>query len=371
MTTTYVEREELRRTVRAFLDERAPEQETRRLMASDEGHDPVLWRQLACDLGVVGITIPTELGGAGMGWPELHPVIEETGRALLCAPLFSTVILAVGAILRCSDEAIQKELLPGIAAGDTVAALAWVEPHGRWLSGDIRMEASRSPAGWQLSGVKSFVLDGCIADVVVLAARTRHGISLFLVDRDAPGLTRVPNENLDQTRKHATLRFDATPARLIGDEGTGGTVLDQVLVEAGIAAAVEAVGGAQRVLQMSVAYAQTRIQFGRPIGSFQAIKHKCADMLADVETARAVAEHASTVASSWDDENPALVASLAKAYCADAYVRVAAENVQVHGGIGFTWEHPAHLYLKRAKWTQTFLGSSRTHRDTIGRLLAW
>ncbi len=364
------EQEELRRTVRGFLADKSPESEVRRLMETVEGYDPKLWQQMGEQLGLQGLAIPEEYGGAGFTFLELGVVLEEMGRALLCAPYFSTAVLAAYTLLLSGDEAAKEQYLPGLASGETIGTLALTEEDGRWDASGLTLAASRSGGEWTLSGTKMFVLDGHTADLVLVAARTggegTDGISVFAVDAEASGLTRTPLTTLDQTRKQARLTFDATPARLVGTEGAAWPVLSQVLDLAAVALAAEQVGGAARVLEMSVEYAKVRVQFGRPIGSFQAIKHKCADMLVEVESAKSAAYYGLWAGSERNDELPT-VASLAKAYCSDAYVHCAAENIQIHGGIGFTWEHPAHLYFKRAKSSQLFFGDPTYHRELLAQ----
>jgi alkylation response protein AidB-like acyl-CoA dehydrogenase len=358
------EHEELRQVVRQFLEAKSPESAVRAQMATDRGFDPAVWRQLAGQLGLQGLAIPEAYGGSGFGAVELSVVLEEMGRALLCAPYFSTVVLAASALLHCGDEQAKADLLPGIASGDTIATLALVEDSGRWDEPGVRATAAFRDDGWEITGSKCFVLDGHIADLILVAARTAAGVSLFAVDAAAPGLTRTLLPTLDQTRKQARLDLNRVPCRLTGTDGAGWQAVERVLDLAAVALAAEEVGGAQKVLDASVEYAKLRIQFGRPIGSFQAIKHKCADVLLAVETARSAAYYAARCAASLSDELPP-VASLAKAYCSDAYVRAASENIQVHGGLGFTWEHPAHLYLKRAKSSQSMLGTSVYHRERL------
>jgi alkylation response protein AidB-like acyl-CoA dehydrogenase len=363
------EQEELRRTVRSFLEDKSPESEVRRLMDTTEGYEPKLWQQMGEQLGLQGLAIPEEYGGSGFSFLELGVVLEEMGRALLCAPYFSTCVLAANALLLSGDAAAKEQYLPGLASGEQIGTLALCEDDGRWDEAGIAMEAAGSGDAWTLTGTKMFVLDGHTADLVLVAARTPSGVSIFAVDgRDsqASGLTRTPLGTLDQTRKQARLTFDAVPARLVGAEGAGWAVLAQVLDLAAVALAAEQVGGAQRVLEMSVEYAKVRVQFGRPIGSFQAIKHKCADMLVEVESAKSAAYYGLWAGSELNDELPS-VASLAKAYCSDAFVHCAAENIQIHGGIGFTWEHPAHLYFKRAKSSQLFFGDPTYHRELLAQ----
>ena len=368
------EQEELRRTVRGFLADKSPETEVRRLMETVDGYDPKLWQQMGEQLGLQGLAIPEEYGGAGYSFLELGVVLEEMGRALLCAPYFSTAVLAAYTLLLSGDDAAKAQYLPGLASGESIGTLALSEEDGRWDAKGVKLAAERAGDGWTLTGTKMFVLDGHTADVVLVAARSgagdstdsKEGISIFAVDGDAAGLVRTPLATLDQTRKQARLTFDGVPARLIGAEGAGWAVVSQVLDLAAVALAAEQVGGSARVLEMSVEYAKVRVQFGRPIGSFQAIKHKCADMLVEVESAKSAAYYGLWAASELNDELPT-VASLAKAYCSDAYVHCAAENIQIHGGIGFTWEHPAHLYFKRAKSSQLFFGDPTYHRELLAQ----
>jgi alkylation response protein AidB-like acyl-CoA dehydrogenase len=358
------EHDELRRTVRAFLAKHAPEAEVSRLMATEEGYDPIVWQRMA-DMGLLGLAVPESLGGSGYGWIEVGIVLEEAGRSLLCAPYYSTVVLAVGALLASGDENAQKEHLPDIVSGACTATLAVTGDTGRWDDPGVDVSASPHRGGWRLDGHASYVVDGATADLVLVLARTSGGLSLFAVGRPCTGMRRTPLPTLDLTRKQARLEFDAAPAVLVGPEGSGGNVARRVLDLAATGLAAEQVGGAARTLEMAVEYAKVRHQFGRPIGSFQAVKHLCADMLVEVESARSAAYHAIWAADHDPAELP-VAASLAKAYCSDAYRIVAGHNIQVHGGIGFTWEHPAHLYLKRAKTDQLLFGDALHHR----RLLA-
>ena len=360
------EQEELRRSVRRFLEDKSPMTEVRRLMETTEGFDRAVWDQMANQLGLQALAVPEEYGGAGFGYVELTVVFEEMGAALLCAPYFATVGLAANALLSCGDEAAKKDLLPGIASGETVATLALTEDSGRWDLDGVALAASGKGADWKLDGHKMFVIDGHNADLVVVAARSAGGVSLFAVDKGAAGLTATPLATMDQTRKQARLEFAATPARLIGEEGAAAPALSKTLDLAAVALAAEQVGGSQRCLDMAVDYAKTRIQFGRPIGSFQAIKHKCADMLLEVESAKSAAYYAGWAAAEDSEELP-VVASLAKSYCSEAYFHAAAENIQIHGGIGFTWEHDAHLYFKRAKSSELMLGDPAYHRELLAQ----
>jgi alkylation response protein AidB-like acyl-CoA dehydrogenase len=360
------EQEELRKTVRQFLDSKSPELEVRRLMETGDGYDASVWSQMAEQMGLQGLAIPEEFGGSGFSWVELGIVLEEMGRALLCAPYYSTVVLAANTLLQSGDDAAKAKYLPGIASGETIATLAFTEPAGRWDEAGITMTASGSGSSWTLNGTKSFVLDGHTASLILVAARTAAGVSLFAVDGGAAGLTRTALSTMDQTRKQAKLEFANTPATLVGTDGDGWNVLSKVLDLAAVGLAAEQVGGAQKVLEMAVEYAKVRVQFGRPIGSFQAIKHKCADMLLEVESAKSAAYYAMWCASEMNDELPS-VASLAKAYCSEAYFHATAENIQIHGGFGFTWEHPAHLYFKRAKSSELLFGDPSYHRELLAQ----
>ncbi|MBW3668569.1 MAG: acyl-CoA/acyl-ACP dehydrogenase [Actinobacteria bacterium] len=360
------EQEELRKSVRRFLEDKSPSTEVRRLMETTEGYDAAVWDQMANQLGLQGLAIPEEFGGSGYGYVELIVVLEEMGRALLCAPYFSTIALAANALLASGDDAAKKEFLPGIASGETIATVALTEDSGRWDEAGITATANKAGDGYTLDGTKSFVLDGHTASLILVAARTGAGIGLFAVDGGAAGLTRTPLSTMDQTRKQARLELSGVPARLVGGEGDGWRILGKTLDLAAIALAAEQVGGAQLCLEMAVQYAKDRVQFGRPIGSFQAIKHKCADMLLEVESAKSAAYYAGWAAAEDNDEVP-VVASLAKAYCSDAYFHAAAENIQIHGGIGFTWEHDAHLYFKRAKSSELLFGDPAYHRELLAQ----
>ena len=358
------EHEDLRRTVRRVLADKSPEAEVRRLMETEAGYDESVWEQMAAQLGLQSLIIPERHNGSGFGYIELAIVLEEMGRVLLCGPYFSTVALAVNLLLVIGDEEANARYLPGIAAGTTIATVALAESSGRWDVDGVTLEASILDSVWRLTGEKLYVLDGTVADLVLVVARTPAGPSVFAVERGAEGFTSVALSTMDQTRKQGRLVFVGTPATLVGVEGQGSTAVPMMLDRAAVALAAEQVGGAQRVLDMAVDYAKTREQFGRPIGSFQAIKHRCADMLVEVESARSTVYYAAQAAAEGNDELPVL-AGLAKAYCSDAYFHGAAANIQIHGGIGFTWEHPAHLYLKRAKSSELLFGDADYHRELL------
>ena len=360
------EQEELRRAVRRFLADKSPDGEVRRLMATPEGYDPAVWQQMAEQLGLQSLAIPEHNGGAGFGFVELAVVLEEMGAALLCAPFFSSAVLGAHALLNSGDDEAKERWLPGIASGASIATLALAEDSGRWDLDAVELEARRTGDGWVLEGHKSFVLDGHVATLVLVVARSAGGLGLFAVQEGAPGVVRTPLLTLDQTRKQARLQFARTPAVPVGVPGEVGPGLEKTLQLAAVALAAEQVGGAQHCLDSSVEHARTRIQFGRPIGSFQAIKHKCADLLCEVESARSAAYYAAWAAAEDSDDLP-LAASLAKSYCSETYFHAAAENIQIHGGIGFTWEHDAHLYFKRAKSSELLFGDPTYHRELLAQ----
>ncbi|MFJ9006026.1 acyl-CoA dehydrogenase family protein [Streptomyces canus] len=365
------EQDELRKVVRSFLAKHSDEATVRRLAADPQGHDPVVWRRMAGELGLQGLAVPEEYGGSGFGYVDLGIVFEEAGRALLGGPYFATVALAAEALLRCADEQARHDFLPGIASGETVATLALTEDSGHWDEQGIGLTAVRDETGaWQLTGVKAYVPDGHLADLLLVAARTPSGVSLLAVETaDAPGLTRTPLPTLDQTRKQARIEFTDTPARLLGPEGAAWPALKRTLATAAVLLAAEQVGGAAAALDAAVEYAKIREQYGRPIGSFQGIKHKCADMLMEIESARSAAYGGLWALNAGDETEIAIAAALAQAFCSEAFTKVAADNIQVHGGIGFTWEHPAHLYFKRAKSSEVLLGTPSYHRELLATRL--
>ncbi len=361
------EQEELRRYTRQWLDENCPLETVRMLMDTERGYDDGHWAAIA-EMGWLGMAIPSEWGGAGFTFLELFVLLEEQGRSLFCAPFLSTVVMAAGVVEEAGDDRQKKEILSAIASGELIAAVAFTEPNGRWEAEGVTTEARPRPGGgWTLNGTKSFVLDGHVADLLVVAAGADQGVSLFLVPAGTEGVARGRLETMDQTRKQAEITLTdvhlASDA-LLGPEGGGWPILDRMLERAAVALSAEQVGGAQACLEMAVSYAKVRKQFGRPIGSFQAIKHKCADMLAQVESARSAAYYAGWALSEDNEERP-LMASLAKSYCSESYFFSAAENIQIHGGIGFTWEHNAHLYFKRAKSSELLFGDPSFHREKI------
>lgn len=363
------EQEEFRRVLRRFLEQHSPATEVRRLMESREGFDRETWRRSCSELGLAAIHLPEEYGGQGFGFVELGIALEESGRALFCSPLFGSAVLAANAVLLAGSEAQRKEILPAIAAGETVATLAWTEPEGRWDLSSIRLTATASRDGYRLDGVKSFVVDGHTADRIIVAARMqgssgRDGIALFDVPGSAAGLDRKLLATMDDTRKLARLEFSQVGAEPLGEPGSAAETLEKTLDLASVALSSEMVGGAQKLLDATVEYAKVRVQFGRPIGSFQSIKHRLADLLLEIELGKSAAYAAADAAATGHPDLPAL-ASLANACCSEAYRRMASESIQIHGGVGFTWENDTHLYFKRARSSEFLLGDPASHRERM------
>jgi alkylation response protein AidB-like acyl-CoA dehydrogenase len=363
------EQEQFRSGLRRFLEGKSPPTEVRRLMETNEGYDAEVWRQLSNDLALPGIHVAQAYGGAGFGMVELGIVMEELGRALFCGPYFSTSVLAANAILNAGTQAQKETLLPDIASGARLATLAVTEPNGEWDLRAVQLSAAAAENGYVVNGVKSYVLDGHIADLLIVAARveantSRDRLALFTLPANSSGVTRRLLKAMDPTRKIAQIDFQGARADLLGTLDDGANALARTLDQAAIALANEMVGGTQKLLESAVNYAKLRVQFGRPIGSFQAIKHKLADMLVDVELAKSTAYYAAQAAAVEDPEWPA-IACMAKAAASDAYMRTAAETIQIHGGIGFTWENDTHLWFKRAKSSEAFLGQPSYHRELL------
>lgn len=364
------EQEEFRTSLRRYLENKSPTKEVRRLMATDKGWDTAAWRALSDEMGLPAIHIPEAYGGQGFGVGELGIAVEELGRALACVPFFASTVMAATAIMKAGTEEQKQALLPDIASGATVATLAIAEDSGKWTSDGVTMTASAISNGTcRLSGTKSFVLDGHTADLIIVAARAAGtsgdaGLSFFTVPGEAAGLERRLLKSADETRKIARLTFNEVEARLLGAEGAAARPLQDTIDIAAICLANEMVGGAERLRETAIEYANMRVQFGRKIGSFQSLKHKAADMLLEVELAKSAAYYAAAAADEGDDDISA-VASLAKAAAADAYMQTAVHTIQIHGGTGFTWDNDTHLWFKRAKSSEVFLGATAEHRERL------
>ena len=363
------EQEEFRSGVRRALQARSPTTEVRRLMATDAGFDRDGWKKLNQELGLTAIHIPEAYGGGGFGFGELGIVLEEKGRNLLCAPYFSTAVLATAAILNAGSEEQKKKLLPRIAEGEITATFAFSEDSGLTDAASVAATAVPSGSTYRIEGTKSFVLDGHTADLIVVLARQPgttgdKGLSFFTVEGTAAGLDRKLLKTMDETRKLARLTFKSVEAKLLGTEGAGAAALAKTMQQAIVCLANEMVGGAERLREDALDYVKMRMQFGRSIASFQTTKNKAADMLVDVEMAKSAAYYAAAALDEGDDDLPA-VASLAKATAAEAYLQTAIHAVQMHGGIGFTWDNDTHLWFKRAKSSEILFGDANYHRELM------
>jgi alkylation response protein AidB-like acyl-CoA dehydrogenase len=373
------EQEQIRASARDFLAKECPSAFVRQMMDDERGHSTALWAKMA-ELGWMGLTFPEQYGGAGLTYVDLVVILEEMGRVVAPGPFFATVVLGGTTILEGGSAAQKQELLPAIAAGKLTTTLALLEPSARWDAAGVECAATRAADGFQLSGTKLFVNDAAVADKIIVAGRladaergddARAGITLFLLDAGTAGVTLTPLKTMDQTRKLAevSLKDVRVPAEhVIGPVGGAWPIIERVMDRGKVALCAEMCGGAQRVLEMSVEYAKVREQFGKPIGSFQAIQHKCANMLVDVESAKSATYYAAWAVANDVAEAP-LAAAMAKAYCSDAYRRTAGEGIQVHGGIGFTWEHDMHLYFKRAKSCEVTFGDATWNRELVAKLI--
>jgi acyl-CoA dehydrogenase len=361
------EQHELRNVVRALCEKESPESVVRATMESERGYNPALWSRLADELGLIGLAVPEEFGGAGAGWAEQGVVFEELGRALVCVPYFSVVALAIPALLAADDLDAARRWLPAITEGRTLATAALTGGIRR-TAADVPVTAEWNGSGWRLTGRESTVVDSAVAELLLVLGRTDDTVSLFAVTAGADGVAVDEPRTSDRTRRIGGLTLAGAAATLVGRSGAGLEIAARVAARAAAALACEQVGGAARALELSVEYARTRVQFGRPIGSFQAVQHRCADMLVAVETARSAA-WAAVHAADADAADLALVASIAHAVCSDAYSRCASDCVQVHGGIGYTWEHPAHLHVKRSRGSAVLLGTPHEHRRIVAGLV--
>lgn len=361
--TTAEERGAIQASVRSLMADHVSEVDVRRVMDSDAGHDPAVWRQLV-ELGLTGLVIAPEYGGSGLGPVELELVMEETGAALLASPLLSSSVLAAGLLAAAGDSAVNARLLPAIAAGTTIATVALTGDTGCWTAEGIRAVATQAGDGWAISGSANYVTHAQLADVLLVLARTAAGVRIFEVGANAAGVTISPLPTFDRTLRLARIEFNAAVATSVGTAGwpTAEAAMQLALV----ALAGEQAGGARAMFEKTVEYAKTRIQFGRAIGSFQAIKHMAADLLIEVESATSAARAAAAAldaAGAGSNEPAEAAVHLAAFACADAYTTVTAAAVQMHGGIAFTWQHPAHLYLRRARAQAQLFGAPAYHRE--------
>ncbi|GAC1654677.1 MAG: acyl-CoA dehydrogenase family protein [Candidatus Dormibacteraceae bacterium] len=367
------EQEMLRTAARDLLGKASPSSVVRKLMETPDAYDADLWKKIAAQ-GWTALGIPEEYGGFGT-FLDLIVVLEETGRVLLPGPYFETMAMAVPALLEAGSEAQKKEVLTAIAAGEARATLAFTEPSGRWDAEGVTLTATKSGEGWKLDGTKLFVPGAGVADYMVVPARTRgtgeEGITLFLVKGRPAGMSVTVMKTMDMTHKWYEVKFDGVQLAgdaLMGEADRGWAPLRRALDWGAAALCAEMVGGAQKVLDDSVEYAKTRQQFGKPIGIYQAVSHKLADMLLEVESAKSVTYYAAWAVEA-DAPDRALACSIAKAYTSDAYRDATGKGIQVHGGIGFTWEHDMHLYFKRAKASEVTLGDPTFHRELVAQAL--
>jgi alkylation response protein AidB-like acyl-CoA dehydrogenase len=367
------EQEMLRQSARALLEKECPSSVVRKLMEDERGFDPALWKKMA-ELGWLGLIIPEQYGGGGLSYVDLVMIMEEMGRVMLPSPFIWTVMVAE-AIKRAGNNNHKSSLLPKIAAGELIATVAYLEPAAAWSPDGIAMTARSTGAGYVLDGTKMFVNDGHVADCILVAARTaesgERGITLFALDSKRAGVTITRLITMDQTRKLAEVKFNGVKADagdVVGDPGNGWKILTEIIDRGKVMMAGEMMGGAQKVLEMTVDYAKVRVQFGRPIGSFQAVQHKCANMMIDVEGARSAAYYASWAVGN-EVAEASLAAALAKAAASDAFRQVSADGIQLHGGIGFTWDHDMHLYFKRAKSSEFTFGDANWNRELVAQAI--
>ena len=362
------EQAQLRSAVRRFCADNFDEQTVRRLMESEPPFDRAVWGRLGSELGVLGLSVPESEGGAGGTLVDQAVAVEELGAALACGPVFGTVFLAIPALVAASAGPVRDELLAELVEGRRTAAFAVTDRAGAFEQSALAVTATRAGAAHTLTGLVERVVDGGAADDLLVAAHGPDGVTLHAVDATGPGVRRTTLATLDPTRPQATIEFRDAPARLASGPDEAHRVITHALQVGSALLAAEQVGAGQHLLNLSVGYAKSRLQFGRQIGSFQAVKHKLADLLVDLEHARSTAYHAAWALTDGSDD-PALAASIAQATCSAALLRIAKDTIQVHGGIGFTWEHQAHLYLKRASTDAALLGSAEQHRSRVADLV--
>ena len=362
------EQAQLLSAVKKFAAENFDEQAIRRLMESDPPFDPAVWGRLGAELGVLGLSVPEDDGGVGGTLVDQAVAVEVLGATLATGPLFGTVYLTIPALVAASAGPVRDGVLADLVEGRRTAAFAVPDRAGSFDPALITLRASGSGDTLTVSGTVDRVVDGGVADDLLVAAEGADGIALYAVEATASGVERTPLATLDLTRQQATIRFTDAPARLVADSGEAARVIEHALHVGSVLLAVEQVGAAQHLLDLAVEYAKSRLQFGRPIGSFQAVKHRLADVMVDIEHARSAAYHAIWALTDGSDD-AALAASIAQATASAAFVRAATDAIQTLGGIGFTWEHQAHLYFKRATTDAALLGSAEQHRSRVADLV--
>lgn len=376
------EQEMIRDTAASFLAQVSDSEAVRRAMATEQGYESELWSRICGEMYWQAIHIPEEYGGMGLGYVELVAMMEQMGRHLLCAPFFSTVCLAANALLVAGNEEQKAQWLGRLCEGQLTATVAFNGGGSSWGAEAVTATWRRDGDGFVLSGDFRYVIDGHTSDLLIVAAREEgstgeEGISLFLVPADSAGVTSTWLPTMDQARKQASVVLENVAIAadgLMGEAGHGWTALSQVIDLAAIALAAEQVGGSQQLLDMTVEYTSERVQFNRTIASFQAVKHKAADMMMQIEVARSAVYYAACVAQEAMEGGPLSgelpeAASVAKSYCSDAYFAIAGDAMQLFGGVGFTWEYDVHLYFKRAKSSEHMLGNGAAHRERIASAL--
>lgn len=376
------EQEMIRDTAAAFLAEVSDSAAVRAAMATQSGYDEQLWSRICTEMYWQAIHLPEDVGGMSLSYVEVVAMMEQMGRHLLCAPFLSTVCMAANALLVAGDELQKSQYLGAIAAGETTAALAFNGGSPSWGADTVTAQYRPDGDGFVLDGDYRYVVDGHTAGLLVVAAREagssgEQGVSLFVLDANAKGVSRTWLPTMDQTRKQASIHLSGvgvSKEALLGEPGEGAASLAKVVDLAAIALAAEQVGGAQKLLDMTVEYTSERVQFNRTIASYQAVKHKAADMMLQIEVARSAVYYAACVASEALEGGPlgdelSEAASIAKAYCSDAYFAIAGDALQLFGGVGFTWEYDVHLYFKRAKSSEHLLGNGALHREKLATLL--
>jgi alkylation response protein AidB-like acyl-CoA dehydrogenase len=377
MDFAFSEQQDLfRASARQFLERECPPDMVRRWSDEPQGYSPDLWQKMAA-LGWMGLVLPETYGGGGLSLVDLTILVEEMGRVLLPAPFFSSVALGALTLLESGSNEQCQQILPRLARGEAKVCVALLEADGRYDPRGISMRASIRGNRATLNGTKLFVVDAQVSDYVICVARTRggrdpeSGISLFVLDMASPGITCTPLLSIDQTRRLCEVSFARVGVSLdamLGERDAAWPTLLRALDKATVALCAEMVGGAEKAMEMCVDYGKTRVQFGRQIGSFQAVKHKIADMKVWVENAKSVVYYAAWAVDR-DAPDAARAASMAKAYCSEMYSRVTADGIQVHGGVGFTWDHHLHLYFKRAKSSEVLLGNTTWHRERTATLI--
>jgi alkylation response protein AidB-like acyl-CoA dehydrogenase len=367
------EQQQLQQTARDFLTRECPTSFVREVMGSRDGYSRTLHEKMAA-MGWTGLVVPEAYGGLGLSQLDLAVLAEELGRAAVPGPFVSSAVLATLAFTHSRARTHQKAWLPRLAAGEALGTVALFEEEQRLDPAGVQARCVATRQGFRLQGTKLFVTDAHVADVIIAAFRSRSrgddAISLFAVPRDTPGVTVSPLDCVDQTRRPCEVVFEAVAlpeTALLADERRGWNLMQRLIDTMAVVLAADSLGGAQRVLDLAVEYARTREQFGRPVGSFQAVKHMAAEMVSEIEPVRALVWYAAHAADH-EPRRASYAAAMAKARLGDVYTRATNRAVQMHGGIGFTWEHDMHLWFKRAMWNRSAFGDPAFHRERVAKL---